>query len=621
MNSRFIDRMIRHWTNTLRLPCTSALIEGWLQLEEALEAAAKQRRWQVLPSPTGAGKTEALIVLLATPTITEHPGALVVTKFKCEADKIAHAINTSAGATIAIAAHTDAKVKSSDMAASPVVVITHKAYANALREAEDAEIPIRLDLYHQYHQSLRKWLIVDEAFNWVDAYEAERDDLAAMCGPLSGQLPADAIDALKPLLALVRSIDNEQTTNRSDRLLSVEQIAMLQDTDLEILDRAIRRLPTDATEVWRNVELVRRSKDSQRTTFKKQYLELVEQLRTIQRIGWGWLSKRGGRTRLHSSRSLLDTKRMCGVILDATAGVDTGYDLLGSDVLILPRPSGIRSYTNVKIHVSRGHRVGKEYLAKHAPTDWPAVATHLAQRIKPNSKVLAITHKDARNYIRKCGLKCGAFEVAHWGDLDGKNDWKDFDTVVVYGLPYLDDIAPTNAFFAGVGQQSADWFEGQRRYGHQTDMKAAIKIGFIARSVVQAIGRGHCRKITDDQGNCGPTDVFILLPSGDVADALTASIQQEMPGSQLKEWHAAPKIGKQLGPTERKLVSLMRKCGSGTYTKTQIIVQLSIAGRTFERMSANLRIAHSVLTRDLAAIGVEYDCKTGPGKEACFIKY
>jgi superfamily II DNA or RNA helicase len=168
MNSRFIDRMILHWTNTLRLPCTSALIESWAIFEEAVEAAAKQRRWQVLPAPTGAGKTEALIVLLATPTINEHPGALVITKFKCEADKIARAINTSAGATIAVAAHTDAKVKPDDMAASPVLVITHKAYANALREAEDADIPIRLDLYHRHHQSTRGWLIIDEAFNWVD---------------------------------------------------------------------------------------------------------------------------------------------------------------------------------------------------------------------------------------------------------------------------------------------------------------------------------------------------------------------------------------------------------------------------------------------------------------------
>ena len=393
MNTRFIDRMIRHWTNNLRLPCTSALIESWSLFEEAVEASAKQERWQVLPSPTGAGKTEALIILLSTPTINEHPGALVVTKFKCEADKIARAINTSAGATIAIAAHTNSKVKSSDMAASAVLVITHKGYANALREAEDADFPIRLDLYHRHHQSTRRWLIVDEAFDWVDAYEAEMDDLAAMCGPLSGKLPADAVEALKPLLALERSIYKEQIADCSDRLLSAEQIGMLQDTDLELLDCAIRRLPTDATEVWRTTELRRRADDAQRTTFKKQYLELVEQLRTIQRIGWGWLSRRGNRTRLHSSRTLLDAKRMCGVILDATAGVDTSYDLYGSKVHILRRPNRIRSYDNVRVHVSRAHRVGKEHLTNHARTDWPAIAERLAARIKPNSKTLVITHK------------------------------------------------------------------------------------------------------------------------------------------------------------------------------------------------------------------------------------
>jgi len=102
---------------------------------------------------------------------------------------------------------------------------------------------------------------------------------------------------------------------------------------------------------------------------------------------------------------------------------------------------------------------------------------------------------------------------------------------------------------------------------------------------------------------------------------LTASIQQEMPSSKLIEWHATPQIDKQLGPTERDLVSLLRICGPGTYSKTQVIVQLSIARRTFERMSANLRKPNVMLMRELAAIGVEYDCKTGRGKEACLIKY
>ena len=395
---------------------------------------------------------------------------------------------------------------------------------------------------------------------------------------------------------------------------------MIRETEFDILDQAIRRLPTEATEVWRATELVRRSKDSQRTTFKKQYLELIQQLRTIQRLGWGWLSHRGDRIRLHSSRTLLNTKRTCGVILDATAGVDASYDLHGSDAVMLQRPAGIRSYGNVKVHVSQAHRVGKGHVAIHASTDWPAIASQLAKRIKPNSKVLVITHKDARKFIRRCSLECDAFEVGHWGDLDGKNDWKDFDTVVVYGLPYLDDIAPTNAILATIGTQT-DWFEGRRRYGNHADMKAAIKFGFLARSVVQAINRVQCRKITDGQGNCGPTDVFILLPSGEMADALTAAIQQEMPGSQLTEWHATPEIGRRLGPSERKLVNLLRDCGPSTHSKTQIIVQLSIARRTFERMSLNLRKPNSVLMRELAAIGVEYDCKTGPGREAHFIRH
>lgn len=621
MNSRFIDRMILHWTNTLRLPSTNALIKGWSLLEEAIDAAAKQERWQVVPLPTGAGKTEALTVLLATPNVSEHPGALVITKFKCEADKIARSINTIAGSTIARAAHTDAKVAADDMATSQVLVLTHKAYTNALREAEDANVAFRLDRYHQYYQSTRKWLFIDEALDWVDAYEADIDDLSAMCGALSGKLPAETSEALRPLLALALSINNERNADRTDRPLSFEQIDMLQTADLEILESAIQQLPTDATEVWRNTKLVRRTKDEQQTTFKKQYLELAKQLQSIQRIGSAWLSHRGERTRLHSSRMLLDTKRMCGVILDATAGIDASYSLHGSNLSILPRPNGIRSYSNVTIHVSKNHRVGKEYLTNHACTEWPVVAAQIAMCVKPNSKVLAITHKDARKFIRRCDLECDAFEVAHWGDLDGKNDWKDFNTVVVYGLPYLDDIAPTNAFLATQAAQTTDWFYGQRQHGHRADMKAALKSDFIDRSVVQAINRSRSRTIIDDQGNCAPTDVFILLPSGAVADELTLAIQQEMPGATLVEWQADPQAGERLTPSERGLIALLSGSMDRVHTASQIIVQLSITKRTYERLSARLRKPRSKLTQELAAIGFKYERKSETRKEACFIKH
>lgn len=619
MTTRFIDRMKLHW----KLPCTGPLIEGWSQLEHAVETAAKECRWQVLPLPTGTGKTEALICLLATPAIHEHPGALVVTKFKDEANRIASGINKSAGKMIALAAHSDATATATEMATSAVLVITHAAYAAALREAQDSDVPTRLDLYHRYHDAERTHLIIDESFNWTDTYEVDVDELSAMCGALAGALPDDATETLKPLQALAQSIIAEQTADREDKLPSADQAQLLQEIDLACLRLAIRRLPKKDTELWRNAELIRRrvrhDDDAQPTTFKKQYLALLEALHTIQRIGDCWISRRGTRTRIHSSRSLLDANRKCGVILDATASIDTNYDLIVDDVAVSARPHGIRAYGNVTASVSRSHYVGKEHVVKHASVEWPVIAKQLLSNIAAESRVLVITHKDAAPIVRQHGLKCKTFDVTHWGNLDGKNEWKDFDTVVVYGLPYLDDIGPTNAFFAHVGLRSNDWFKGGVQYGRHTEMKSAIKCGFIVKSVVQGINRVRCRTISDHDGGCETTSVFLLLPTGGIGEAVVSSIKQEMPGIRMLEWQA-PKAPKRPIGNERRLLTLLRTFEPGTYTKSQVIAQLPLGTRTFERMSIRLQNHNSTLLRELTAIGVKYDCSIGRGKEACFIK-
>jgi hypothetical protein len=622
MTSRFIERMQLHWESQSR-PCTNALVQGWTQLEQAVESATTRRRWQVVQLPTGTGKTEALIVLCSTPAMHQHPGALVLTRFTKEADSIVSDMNRIAGYTIALAAHQHTTVSSAAMMQSPVLVITHAAYKDALREAYDRpDAAVRLDLYHCYHQVARKWLIVDEAFSWIDAYEADVDELSAMCSALTEHMNDTN---LRSLSAFVSSLKTTRNAERCDNLLCADHFTMLQAVNLDHLRLAIKELPTDAIELWRHAELhlrpVKPDADPIPTTFRKQYAALLSQLQAIQQIGRGWVSRRRTRTRLHSAKLLLDTKRTCGVILDATASTDRSYDLLGSDTVLMPRPYDMRSYKNVTVHVSRPHSVGKEHLSKCAATDWPAIARRVGTQINDASKVLVITHKDIVASVKKHGLKCGKLHVAHWGSLDGKNDWRTCDVVVIYGLPYLDDIAPTDLFHGSTGLWSRYWFEGQRRFGDHPDMKIAIKNGFIAKCVLQGINRGCPRTIIDEQGNCPSTDVFIFLPTGKTADVVLASIREEMPGVNIAQWHAISDNKKALGHNEQRLLAILQACGPGTYTKSQIIVRLAIAARTFERMSIKLQMQDSVLMRELAAIGVEYRCAIGRGKEACFIKH
>jgi len=622
MNSHFIESMTLHFGSK---PCPKGLLAAWPQLETAIAAATKNHQWQVIQWPTGSGKTEALIVLCAMPEIARHPGALIVTKFTKEADEIADRINSKAGSKIAVAVHSKADpVTALAMTESPVVIITHEAYRSALKEACDRpDTANRLNRFHRYHQGNRSWIIIDEAFNWIDVYEVDLDDANGMCAALSVQLQSNA--NLDNLMAFLHRLANEHEATRSDRLLSDDGFAMLAAVDFEQLRTVIKGAPSNTIELWRNTSLYLRSNEPtdttlRPTTFKSEYLSLLTDLDTIKRIGRCWISHRRARTRLHSSRLILDTERQCGVVLDATASIDRTYELLGNRIAILPRPQQIRSYRNVTVHSSRPHHVGKEYLAKHAATEWPAVVQQLRTKLSHQSKTLVVTQKSTKEIIadnRSCRMEW----IGHWGDLDGKNEWKDCDAVLIHGLPYPDDIMPTDIFHACTGQWSHEWFEGQREYCGHTDAKSAIKYGYISRCVIQAINRVHCRTIIDDEGNCAETHVFILLPRGAVGDTILAAIQSEMHDAKIVKWNALPVDGPSLTRNERRLLAELRNFAPGNIcTKTQIVERLATTDRTFERMCAKLHIGASALAQELSAIGIEFRSTRGRGREAHFIK-
>lgn len=520
-------------------------------------------------------------MLCATPEVAQHPGALIITKFTDEADEIADKINTKAGSIIALAVHGKAHpMTATAMTEIPVLIITHEAYRSALRETHDRpDTANRLALFHGYHQASRSWIIIDEAFNWIDTYEVDLDDAYGMCAALSVQLPRNA--NLDTLSVFIRQLAIGHTANRSDKLLSDLEFAVLADVDFEQLRAAIKEAPTDTIELWRNAGLHLRSSHAtgahteiRHTTFKNEYLSLLTSLETIKRIGRCWISQRRARTRLHSSRLMLDTDRPCGVILDATASIDRTYEMLGNRVAIIPRPPHLRSYKNVTVYVSRPHPVGKEYLGKHAATQWPSLIKHLSAKLSDQSKALVITQKGTKEIIAD-KLPRSVTHTGHWGDLDGKNKWRDCDAVLIYGLPYPDDIMPTDAFHACTGQWSPAWFEGQREYFGHADTKTAFKYGYIARSVIQAINRVHCRTIIDDEGNCAQTSVFILLPRGEAGDTILAAIRSEMPGAHTVQWNALPEDRPTLTRNERRALSELQILLPGNIcTKTQIAGRL-----------------------------------------------
>ena len=138
----FTDEMEKYWSKKLRNVPSEALRKVWFQLAKVFGRYAigetHRNEWTVLQPPTGSGKTQGTIVYCSMmPKVVgdSHPGVLIVTRLKTDADQIAEKINELSGnKDEAVAYHSDTKdkLKITDLKNYPVLVITHRAYELAL---------------------------------------------------------------------------------------------------------------------------------------------------------------------------------------------------------------------------------------------------------------------------------------------------------------------------------------------------------------------------------------------------------------------------------------------------------------------------------------------------------
>lgn len=198
--------------------------------------------------------------------------------------------------------------------------------------------------------------------------------------------------------------------------------------------------------------------------------------------------------------------------------------------------------------------------------------------------------------------------VGHWGAIDGSNQWKDCDTAVIFGLPYLPDTWAANAYFALQGVKDNTWLQSKNRpHGKHKDVREALKTGHIVSSVVQAINRIRCRKVIDTDGNCPKADVYLMIPNGKEGKAILQGILQSMPKVNLKEWKftgAKKKLRK--GNYEGALVSYASAMHIGKVSASTITSALSIPKSTWDRLVERLKDSSTDLSQTLNGLGVRY---------------
>jgi len=618
-----IAAMTRLWRN-FGNEVSSPLVRSWRIMCEALNAAGQPKSvgWTALAMPTGIGKTQFAALycaLIPNPQITLnnlklgdlHPGVLFVTRFTEEANRFVEQVNQHAGRKVAAAYHSDASTTLADATRFPILAITHRACE--LYQSEDTIATDEGTIWEHltgWLQSRRAKIIIDETPNFAACVQLNSNWLAQTLGALKYLTDANRTQysALESLLA---SITHPETTNRSRRLRTDEI------EDIHEIDTRRMREALSAADNYALAVECGPTKTSLRAVVQK----TLSAIEAIQSNGWAWISYRNKIAQLNSATLHPSLRDGSGIILDATAAVYPGYGLLSPPANVIAAPANVRNYDNVKLYVARGHKAGKGYMADHVEKLWPQYREAIEAALPNAERILVCLHKIAREKVDVTALP--RVSLAHYGEIDGRNDWDTHEAVALLGLPYLDGATPANIAQALLGAQTTEWLQtpATRHTKEYDDVLATLHRGHMAASAIQAIHRVRMRRAIDSAGRCKPTSVFLLLPNGTDGDAVLSAVVSSLPGARMIGWQVEfAKRKKRTVPTTEALLELFTNARPDVYTKAQVQSASGISSASLDRFIKRIQCPSSAERLNLDALGVSYYPQRGQGAEAYFVK-
>lgn len=610
-----MTRLWRSFGNEVSAP----LLSSWRTMCDALNEAGQVPGWTALNMPTGTGKTQfaaqycALLPYPIQPSspleTTRHPGVLFVTRFVEEAERFVDQVNKLAGRKIAAAYYKGSPVSLPLARSYPVLAITHAA-------CEQHQLNLKLGAHGEsvwenlmrWHHGRRSKVIIDEIPNFITPVQINSHWLATTLGALK-YLP-DADPKLYFELDLLLTSVTNPAGPRKSRTLEFELIENIN----------TRKIREHLNTVEDNALTITCSNET--TSLRNVCQSTLSAIEAISANGWAWVSFRGRLAQLNSARLHPSLKDGSGVILDGTAALQPAYGLLSPPARVVSAPPNVRNYDNVTLYVASGQKAGKEYLTANAQKLWPQYRAALEAVIPNAERVLVVCHKGFREAVDVIPMR--PYSFAHYGDIDGKNNWDSHEAVVILGLPYLEAATYPNIVQAILGQQTSDWLQVSelREMGPHGDILAALQRAHLSVGSVQAIHRSRCRKPVDSAGRCRPTSVFVALPSGQDGDAVLEAIKKSLPGAKVQTWevNSTATKKKRTVPTSEALCNFFTTAPAGLYTKAQVRAATAVAPTSLDRAIQRMRTHTSQESRQLSELSVSYVQQYGKGAESYFLK-
>lgn len=617
----FIPRMVELWSG-LGNHTSPALEEAWGVLVDTFNSQlidAPQHNWAVVPMPTGTGKTQGLALYCALMAKQGNKaGILIVTQFIAEATNIVNRINDLAGIGTAISYNHQNKIENSGLCNdASVLVITHKSFINILEaEALGNKVASNWHKFLEWKNGRRKLIVIDEALDIVKNIKISIDDLrlvrAIIPHAVALKFPNE-VNTIDSVISTLNSGLSESTDN------------LLESTFWELSSPDFNPLLEELKHYAFDKRILGFTNKEANTSLSRQFTEILQQLKHLL-TNWSNFSQFDDIPCLIGAYVMLPLELRSVVILDATAMSNKQYSLLSGIPYFKELPANIRNYQNVKLNVFWGYDVGKVTLSKKPAKYFKEIIKSLSGYIGANNKVLFCTHKDVEKNFENLQTKYKESGVMHWGAIAGKNLWNDYDSIVIYGLPFLNPKTPTDtfrAFFDWHGKSNGKYEEAipywvdepNEIYFHEVYVDEAdyqnneYLIGHMVASLIQAINRVRCRRVIDSNGNCEATNIYLFLRGGKLHQDILDGVTKLMPNINVIEYGNTEKEEAK-SRDEDKLLEYLAKLKTGNHDAGKIQDKLEISDTTMRRMVKQIKLGGR-LKSNLDILGISYNAKRG----------
>jgi hypothetical protein len=606
-STEFLSAMKLKWAEYGNV-CSGALEHVWLQMQATLDYQSGPDAldvWPVIPCELGSGKTTAAKVWCAVKPFDEHhPGVLIVVRTKDQADEYARDINAWSGVpSMALAHHSGrplADRQNLDVLPSyPVLVVCHKSYENGLDDFAVDVSRIKFEKMHQFRRSQRGLVIIDESLDQVHEERIRRDVLKE----LMARMPRAVEKAHPEAMRVIESINRvlREAPDERHRTLATEELLVLTPFTADQADAYLLAMWEQGLRSAKRVEPELRARLGQTLSALRRHLG-----------AYRWTAGNGSRTALSGHRLLLLPPGTHGVVFDATARLNNVYTGRPAEFDVR-HTTQVRDYSTVTIYAARTSGTGKTTAKmkgeKLATDTLAALTAHYGDRVSER-RVLIVVAKDGEEHFLKAGASAGFkdFAVAHWNKIDGRNDWRDYDTLVIATLPYATASLDLNTYMA-VHEKELD----DAALNAPPDEVKLVRENRIAAQLAQAMGRIRLRTMTRKDGACEPCDIFLRLPNWRFmvdADRIVDAVKRTLPGAAVVPWERAtrklPRAAKRTGARyDPAFVELVRGMADGArMTSDQIRAHLQIKGKNaWARMARSARTEGNALHQTMAELG------------------